>query len=122
VQPHRHDHEWGTSGQDSPLIDDGGAIFIQQCRYTEGEYGQAYQCDETRSVRFEYGDIQSPDGEIWQVPEITEWDADEVDLPEHVAQAVLETEFEGDVTGVDPDPEYGEVALKHDGWTLTFRP
>jgi hypothetical protein len=122
IQPHRHEHEWGTATRDSPIIEDGAAIFNQQCEYVEGQYGQGYQCEETRSVRFEYGDIESPDDEYWQVPEITEWTGDGPDLPDDIAAKVVTVEQEGKIIGVDPHPELGEVSLSHEGWTLTFRP
>lgn len=134
-QPDRsHEHEWRPTdpdhrGRNQPIIEDGAAIFHEECNYAEGRHGEGWQCEETRTYRFEYSTLESPDGEEWELPDITEWD--DHDLPEEVAERVITIEERHCYIGpgdeetpidVDPDPECGVVTIEHDGWTLRFEP
>lgn len=128
-QPDRsHEHRWRPGDMDNPVIEDGAAIFHERCEYAEGEYGEGWQCEETRTYRFEYSELESPSGETWDLPDITEWD--DHDLPEKRAEKVIAIEERfhqfgpGDKVGfdVDPDPEGGVVTIEYKGWTLRFEP
>lgn len=50
---HSHDHEWYPEIEPSPILEDGAAIFMDYCEYSEGQYGDGWSCDETRSLRCE---------------------------------------------------------------------
>jgi len=125
IEPHDHEHEFDPcQSKDNPVIEDGAAIFHLQCRYAEGEYGEKWSCDETRTYRFEYDSLCTPSGERIDLPTISSWD--EVD--ENVAEQVIhiEEEFhagnEDVVMNVDPDPDCGQVTISLEGWQLHFRP
>jgi len=126
-QPDRsHEHEWVPDDMDNPVIEDGAAIFQEKCQYAEGRYGQGWRCEETRSYRFEYSTLESPDGETWDLPTIQEWD--QLNDGSEVAEKVIEieeafhTHGPGDTVGfdVDPDPDCGQVTISYDGWKLHF--
>jgi hypothetical protein len=51
-QPHHHEHEFFSDNTD-PIFEDGAAVFSESCNYAEGQYGQGYQCEETRWIRCE---------------------------------------------------------------------
>lgn len=125
-QPHHHEHEWEHGDMDNPVIEDGAAIFHQRCLYSEGRYGEGWECEETRTYRFDYSTIESPDGKEWELPDITNWD----EAPEEVAKKVIiiEKRFHGKGPSekvefdVDPDPDNGQVTITYKGWELHFRP
>jgi hypothetical protein len=48
---HSHDHQWNPSNGDYPLFEDGAAIFVDYCEYSEGRFGDGWSCEETRSIR-----------------------------------------------------------------------
>lgn len=122
---HSHDHEW-REDEDAPVIEDGAAIFHERCEYAEGRHGEGWQCEKTRTYRFEYSTLETPIGEEIEIPEIGEWDKE--DLTEENAAKVIEIEerFHSDDNNVsidvDPDPEHGQVTLVHGLWKLHFRP
>jgi hypothetical protein len=130
IEPHHHECEFHPveDPEYSPIIEDGAAIFHERCRYAEGEYGEKWQCEETRTYRFEYSELESPSGKTWDLPDITEWD--DHDLPEKHAEKVvtMEERFHGvgpsdEVTlDVDPDRDAGIVTIEYCGWKLHFRP
>jgi hypothetical protein len=125
IEPHHHEHEFEPRQNKSPIIEDGAAIFREKCIYAEGEYGQGYQCEETLTYRFEYSTLESPNGETWPLPEITNWN--DHDLPEKHAEKVIaiEEQFHNHQDkvslDVDPDPDCGEVTLTYKDWELHFR-
>ena len=125
-EPHHHECTF-TPRVSDPVIEDGAAIFIQECNYAEGEYGQGWSCDETRTYRFEYSTLESPDGKTVELPTIAEWPSD---MPDGRDGKVVEIEEAfhshgpGDKVGfhVDPDPDCGKVTIEYEGWKLHFRP
>ena len=126
-QPDRsHDHEWRPGDMDNPVIEDGAAIFHERCQYAEGRHGEGWECEETRTYRFEYSTLESPGGKEWELPDITNWD----EAPEEIAQKVIliEERFHGKGPSekvnfdVDPDPDAGVVTIEYKGWTLKFEP
>lgn len=50
-QPHHHEHEWVPCEGENPVFEDGAAIFLEECLYAEGEYGQGWECEEGRQGR-----------------------------------------------------------------------
>lgn len=126
---HSHEHRWQHEEEGvSPIIEDGAAIFHEECQYAEGRYGDGWQCEETRIYRFEYSKLVSPSGEEWEIPEIQEWN--DHNLPEKHAEKVvtIEQRFHefgpGDKVSfdADPDPKNGVVTIEYRGWTLYFEP
>ena len=122
-EPHAHEHEFRPF-EEPPVIEDGAAIFHQECIYAEGEYGQGYECEETRTYRFEYSTLESPDGKEWILPDITEWD--QINDDNEVAEQVITIEEQfhaenADIVDIYPDRDDGRVTLEYDGWKLHFR-
>lgn len=123
-EPHHHEHEWLQDEDPEFHMEDGAAIFIEECWYAEGEYGQGWECEETRSYRFEYDTLELLDGGEIDLPEIGEWGKLDEDLAE-VIIAIEEAWHNGDSRAsinVHPDKEHGEVTLDFLGYTLCYRP
>jgi hypothetical protein len=126
-QPHAHEHEFTSEGMDGPIIEDGAAIFREECWYAEGEYGQGWECEESRTYRFEYSTLESPDGEVVELPTIAEWPSDMPDGRDGKVVEIEEafhTHGPGDLVSfdVDPDRDGGVVTLEYKGWKLRFEP
>jgi hypothetical protein len=127
-QPDRsHEHRWEHDEQYvTPMIEDGAAIFHEECQYAEGRYGEGWQCEETRTYRFEYSTLESPSGEKWEIPSIEDWAGSDVVKAMEVRR--IEKAFHhhgpGDKVGfdVDPDPNAGVVTIEYKGWTLRYEP
>jgi len=122
-----HEHRWRHEEQDViPEIEDGAAIFSEECQYAEGRYGDGWQCEETRTYRFEYSWLETEDDQEIELHPIEDWEKND----EAVREAVVAIEERynnegpgGDVTlDVDPDPKYGIVSIKWDGLTLNYEP
>lgn len=128
-QPDRsHEHRWRHEEERlNPVIEDGAAIFHEECQYAEGRYGEGWQCEKTRTYRFEYSTLESPDGKEVELPTIAEWPSD---MPDGRDGKVVEIEeaFHSHGPGdkvswnVDPDPDCGQVTIEYEGWKLHFRP
>lgn len=123
IEPHAHECEFEPDDpRDGPIIEDGAAIFHLRCNYVEGRWGEGWSCEETKTYRFEYGELDTPDDERIDLPDITEWD----EVPDDVAEQVIRIEEEfhagnNDVEMyVDPDPDGGCVELTFEGYTLRF--
>lgn len=124
-QPHHHDCEFRPAQDDSLIIEDGAAIFFEECRYVEGEYGQGYSCEETRSYRFEYDTLELLDGGEIDLPTIEEWDTVNDELAEviiAIEEAFLNGDSRAELSSIHPDPDSGEVAIDYLGYTLCYRP
>jgi len=124
--PHNHECEFlMDDDRANPIIEEGAAIFHTECRYVEGEYGQGYSCEETRSYRFEYDVLELLGGGEIQLPTINEWEKVNDELAE-VVVAIEEAWHNGDsrveLSSIDPDPKHGEVAIDYLGYTLCYRP
>lgn len=119
---HSHEHEWRRDTRKAdPAIEDGAAIFQDECAYREGPRGEAYSCNKTRTYRFEYSTLESRNGSVWQLSDVGSKTA----LEAFLWGVVIEIEEAYHNTdeveiNVDPDPDAGQVTLKHDGWTLTY--
>jgi len=48
---HSHEHEWRPQEKENPIFEDGAAIFLDYCGYSEGRYRDGWSCEETRSLR-----------------------------------------------------------------------
>jgi hypothetical protein len=128
-----HDHEWRPT-EDSPIMEDGAAIFREECRWAEVTsathskkhdetfYGYGAECEETRSYRFEYSRLILADDVEVELPEITEWD----EVPDPVERIVIEIEEmyhagEAEIH-IDPDQQDGEAIISHGVWELHYEP
>lgn len=126
-QPDRsHEHRWRPDDMENPVIEDGAAIFHEHCTYAEGRHGEGWQCEETRTYRFEYSKLVSPDGHEYDVKPIDEWE-ENIDLVKQKVVTIEERFHDlgpGDEVSwdVDPDPDCGVVTIKYDGWTLRYEP
>lgn len=127
-----HNHEWRPTGE-GPLIEDGAAIFYEYCDWVEitGSshskkldetfYETGAECEETRSYRFEYSTLESPQGKIFELPTISEWDSIDDEIQERIM--TLEQRDSEDVEmSIDPDKNSGEVTIEYEGWKLTYEP
>jgi hypothetical protein len=117
-----HEHEWRPI-DDAPIIEDGAAIFHEECRYAEGRYGEGWQCEETRTYRFEYSELVSPDGESTDLYDIGDWNQNSGQVREKIIS--IEERFSRHEHGkidVDPDPDCGVVVIKMGGWELRYEP
>jgi hypothetical protein len=119
--PNAHEHEW-RPGDSGPLLEDGAAMFREECGYVGGPHGHGWECEETRSYRMEYDTLETPTGEV-DLHEIGEWEENN----EKVRDKIIEIEEawaagEGELTSIDPDPRSGEVAITHGDFTLCYRP
>lgn len=147
-EDHTHEHRWRHEEERlQPVIEDGAAIFFEECTYVEGRWGQGWECEETRTYRFEYARLTvksgmttaesssdsaeydtlvMSDGEEYDVPTIDEWDTADPEVRDRVVeieQAFHEHGPGDDVSfDVDPHPEDGEVSIGYDGYTLHYRP
>jgi hypothetical protein len=125
---HSHEHQWEPSDPDTPIIEDGAAIFYEECVYAEGRWGEGWQCEETRRYRFGYDTLVSPKGTEHEIPEITEWNDTEVPEKHLDKVQVIEERFAefgpGDKVSfdVDPDPDNGVVTIGYCGWELNYAP
>jgi hypothetical protein len=119
-----HDHEWRPGDMDNPVIEDGAAIFHEQCQYAEGRHGEGWECEETRTYRFEYSTLESPSGVEIELHDITEWEENDDDVAEKVV-SIEEAfhNFPDEVTfDIEPDPDCGQVTITYEDWGLHFRP
>ena len=48
-----HEHRWRSQEKENPLFEDGAAIFLDYCDYSEGRHRDGWSCEETRSLRCE---------------------------------------------------------------------
>lgn len=130
-QPDRsHDHEWRLV-EDGPIIEDGAAIFHERCQYAEGRYGDGWECEETRTYRFEYSSLKTPEGVKFDLEPLSKWGGNHPGMmTQWVRDKVSEIEQEFVTNGpggeiswdVDPDPDCGVVSIEWDGWTLKYEP
>jgi hypothetical protein len=128
VEPdHSHEHWWESQEISlAPRMEDGAAIFLDECNYAEGRYGEGWECEETRQYRFEYSTLETPGGEVIDLPDINNWD----DANEKVQNRVVQMEEAfhehgpGDRVSwdVDPDPDCGVVSISHAGFVLKYEP
>lgn len=118
---HSHEHRWRTV-EDSPIIEDGAAIFREECEYVEGRYGEGWECEESRHYRFEYSQIESPKGEKTELHDITEWDENDSQVQANVVAVEEAYHNMPDETtiDVDPDPDGGVVIIEYNEWKLRF--
>jgi len=129
-----HEHEWRPIEKLCPVLEDGAAIFHEECEWAEVvnsytdhardevyyEYGQ--ECGATRSYRFELAYVTelTADGK----PDLR-LDRDELDQQEEAVLDVVagaERAFpeETEVVDIDPDPEHGQVVIRYDGYELGY--
>lgn len=143
VEP--HDHEWVPIEEDYPIIEDGAAIFREQCHfveilgsYTDKQRDEVYyeegeQCEETRSVRFETAYVKFINEDE---PNLTfqrsslEW-LEEND--EELWNSVMESEYEVaraynrddddvEVVSIDPDKRLGSVVVRLNNVEVGYGP
>ncbi len=125
----RHEHEWEPTNE-GPIIEDGAAIFLEQCRYAVtktvdmGKYGLedivvGPECDETRSYRFELANI----GRVLPSGERITYLASEFDRFSHLPldDIIVDIEMKGDVVDVDPDRDSGTVRVEYENWRAEYR-
>ena len=118
-EPHAHEHEFRPYQDQNPVIEDGAAIFSEECIYAEGEYGQGYSCEESRSWRMEVSWAEKKlDGEPNIIYLASEFDH----FPLVAERALIGVESGGgEVTNIDPDKDYGSVTVETDEWRVRFK-
>jgi hypothetical protein len=126
-----HDHEFRPV-DDSPIFEDGAAIFREECEwrevhgsYTSDEYDETFydegaKCSESRYYRMEeawielrrddapdirYLDTES-DGRFWRIGEM--------------AEMAVVTDDSAEIVSIDPDEEHGEVVVETDDWRIRY--
>jgi hypothetical protein len=122
---HSHEHAWSPVN-DGSIIEDGAAIFHEECLYVEGRYGEGWECEETRTYRFEYSTLVKPDGTELPVHDITDWESNSKfvqDMVEQIEERFVSHGPGGEVEiDVDPDPECGVVSIEWNDWELRYEP
>lgn len=114
-QPDRsHEHEWRPFDED-PIIEDGAAIFQQECQYAEGRYGEGWQCEETRSYRFELAWVKKKSiGTIYLESELDYF-------PMVAEEGLIAVHQDGEIIAMDPDEDNGYVTVETDEWRVKFK-
>jgi hypothetical protein len=128
----RHDHEWHPVDDAFPVLEDGAAIFYEECnwavtktidmgKYGTEEHAVGPECEASRRHRMEaaritadfgYGDVVLT-GEYWSLfPEVVE-----------AAFEAIETADDGDleILRFDPDPNKGEFYVAAGGYEILYR-
>lgn len=118
-----HEHEWRVVGDDEGFIlEDGAAIFREECIYAEGRRGDGWECEESRHYRFEYSHLSMLKGRSIHLPTIQNWEYVEDDVHEVVME--IEQAWHSDKRGieveVDPDADDGHVSISYMGYTLNY--
>jgi hypothetical protein len=101
----------------TPILEDGAAIFHEQCTYAKGEHGQGWQCEETRTTRFEEVHLRKLRGDKVAV---TYTDIDRAMQIARLEAALIGVYQHGEIIDCDPDPDVGHVVAEHDGWQVRF--
>lgn len=115
-EPHHHECEFRPRESD-PIIEDGAAIFVTECNYVEGEYGQGWSCEETRQTRFELSWVEKKRGDE---PNIR-YHESELDHFWLVGEeALIEVEKSGEVVGLGHSPGLGYVRAESENWIAKF--
>lgn len=129
-----HDHEWRLD-EESPIIEDGAAIFMEDCtwaevtsavtseKHDETFYGYGAECEESRSYRFEYSHLVLGDGTKIELPTIENWD-EVSEMANEMVEYIEEAYYNGtaDVISVKPDKKSGEVVIAAYNWELRYEP
>ena len=138
-----HEHEWEPVERDYPTLEDMAAIFHERCvwaevvnTYTDRQRDEVYyeygrECDETRWRRFDLAYVTELTGD--EHPEL-QLDRDDIDRLEEqdtelfdtIVEAVIEAEQafpnETEIVEIDPDPEQGQVVIRHDRFEFGYGP
>lgn len=131
-RPNReHDHEWEPTENSYPVLEDGAAIFIEECRwapilnsYSGGEFEDTYYeegepCGEERSLRFELQRIGHTDGAP-SMPVDDPYDFREV--VNRIEEAYRDDEEDVEFRDVDPHEEHGRVVVQVDSYIAYYEP
>lgn len=125
INPHDHDHQFERVGC-TPIIEDGAAIFREECLHEDQEHGRKYGCEAYNTYRFEYSHLISPDGTRHDLPSIEEWPENPQDKELLEKVVSIEEAYHNKETKTlfssDPDEESGEVKIVHQGWELYYAP
>lgn len=131
-----HDHEWMPVEEESPVLEDMAALFHEECRFAEvvnshtdyqrdevyHEYGQ--ECEATRWHRFELTYVELPGENRLDRDDIDRLEEEGDELFETVLDAVIGAEQafpeDTEVVDIDPDPDIGQVVVRHDGYELGY--
>jgi hypothetical protein len=124
-----HDHEWRPI-EDSPIIEDGAAIFREECNWAEVTsavtsekhdetfYGYGAECDETRHYRMEVAWAEKKRDDA---PNIIYLASEFDHFPLVKERALIDAHSNGKLTDVDPDKAYGGVKAETDNWRVKFK-
>jgi hypothetical protein len=127
----RHDHEWRPVEGASPVLEDGAAIFHEECRWAVtktidmGKYGTEEhavgpECEATRRYRMEAEAITGDMGFGDVVLHEEYWSK----FPEVVEAAFEAIETAGDdleVLHINPDSDKGEFHVAADGYEILYQ-
>ena len=117
IEPHHHECEFRPIETD-PIIEDDAAIFIHECNYVEGEYGQGWSCEETRSTRFDLAWVEKKLGDE---PNIRYLESELKHFWLVAEEALIEVESDnGEVVDLNPNPEKGYVRVESENWVARF--
>jgi len=131
-----HDHEWMPVEEESPVLEDMGALFREDCRWaevvnthTDYQRDETYvetgaECEATRWHRFELAHVELPCGQRLDRDDIDRLEDEGDELFETVLDAVIGAERafpeDTEVLDIDPDPEVGCVVVRCDGYELGY--
>jgi hypothetical protein len=124
-----HTHEWEPVPS-APIIEDGAAIFREECRWAEtksvdmGRHGSeevvvGAECDEFRTYRFELAWIKQKRANAPGIYYL----ASELDrFPLKAEAALIEVEQgAGKIKNIDPDEDWGIVIVEGDNYEVCFK-
>jgi hypothetical protein len=126
----QHNHEFRLT-HESPVFEDGAAIFIEACewveilgsvtseRHDETFYNEGAECDETRSYRMELDELYR-NGELWLSFPLDR----ELTTEEEIAiMELAETANEGNavIEELDPDPDDGCVIVSYNNLKIIYK-
>lgn len=123
-QPHDHEHEWENNNDEWPLLEDGAAIFREKCNYAEGRYGEGWECEETRTYRFEYHSLKLDTERLIYLPDISDFDCllKEIrDLIIEIETAAINHEDEAEIL-FTACRDSGEVEIRYKDYILRYEP
>lgn len=121
-----HDHEWRLVDGMNPIIEDGAAIFREECdwveitssthseKHDETFYGEGAQCDATRSFRMEAKSVTKKREGKPDIEYLIDGHYDE-------EPALIAVESSGEITMVDPEKNYGSVRVETENWSVTYK-
>ena len=117
-----HEHEWRLKNH-VPIVEDGKAIFQQECgyaevvsaqhseRHDETFYGYGAECEEENQYVFRA-----------ERAERKQENGDNIEYNYAPFEAIEDAEINGEIKESDPDENFGRVVMEGDEWIVIYKP